>query len=194
MVKFFYILLVNRDHSYVVYEAKNEKGSVKVTILCNSKLDKPNFTTTKNQQTKPYIIEIEGKAKEACPFFSLSNFYNDNRIPFSIGFIGAGIIIAFLGFRIFNVVLFLMATFVVAFILFNVIFQLSASKITMENAWVVWIIMGAAGIIGAIAGFFAAKFQKYCFFLAGACLGGIIGFMIYTAFLTTVGGAVFCCY
>eukprot|EP00826_Nyctotherus_ovalis_P058705 TRINITY_DN8095_c0_g1_i10.p1 TRINITY_DN8095_c0_g1~~TRINITY_DN8095_c0_g1_i10.p1 ORF type:complete len:223 (+),score=55.70 TRINITY_DN8095_c0_g1_i10:850-1518(+) len=96
----------------------------------------------------------------------------------------SGLIIAFLGFRIFNVVLFLMAAFIVGFIVFNLVYQLAASSITMEKAWVVWIILGAAALIGLIVGVFAVKYQRYCFLLAGACLGGIIGFLVFTAFLS----------
>ena len=177
------------------YNVEDVEGSVEVKIHCVKDSTKPKFSMTKGKRNddKP-MITITGEAEEACPLFSLSYFYNKYPVPFSIAFIGAGLIIAFLGYRIFNVVLFLMATFVVAFILFNLIYQIAASSITMENFGVLWIIVGAAGIVGAIVGFFAVKFQKYCFFLAGACLGGIIGFIIYTAFLTSAKGAVFCCY
>lgn len=137
-----------------------------------------------------HLIKITGTAKEACPIFSLSYFFNKYPIPFGIVFIGCGLIMAFLGFKIFRVVLFLMATFIVAFILFTVIYQLSASTISMSNSWVIWLILAASLLIGLIAGFLAAKFPRFCFLIAGGTLGGLAGFLIYTAFLTSVQGAV----
>jgi hypothetical protein len=177
----------------VKYVVKDGNITVDVTIICDKDSSAPEFKVI-SPSDETHNIVITATGKEACPLFSLSYFYNKYPIPFAITFIIAGVIIAFLGFRIFNAVLFLMATFVVAFILFNVIYQLAAGSITMENAWVIWLILGAAAIIGIIAGVLAVKFQKYCFFLAGACLGGLIAFMIYTAFLTSTQRAVLCCY
>lgn len=157
-----------------------------VTIHCNKDLDKnsPVFELVSHDHGDSEHIVIKGTAKQACALFSLSYFFGKYPVPFAIAFMLSGLIIAFLGFRIFNVVLFLMAAFIVGFIIFNLVYQLAASSITMEKAWVVWIILGAATLVGLIVGVFAVKYQRYCFLLAGACLGGIIGFLVFTAFLS----------
>lgn len=194
MVLFYENGLVNEDDITVNYQVSNNAGQLNLIIKCdrNHKKDNIEFSVQRHEvKSEKEYIEITSSLNQACPVFNLTYFYRKYPIPFAIAFIVTGVIIAFLGFRIFKVVLFLMGTIVVTFILFNVTFQLTLSSSAAGKTWVFWTILGVSALLGMVVGFFASKYDKYCFLLAGGCLGGILGFLIYTVFLSSRLDAVF---
>lgn len=184
-----YYYLDGNEDFYVVYTAKEGDKSLTVEMKCDA--NKPK----ENPEFKGTIVDgkfvIQAVIQQACPLFSMTYFYSKYPLPFAIASIAIGVIIGFLGTKIFKVVVFLMATIIVTFIVFSLVYQLVLTNFTLIKSWVVWAVLGGSGLFGLVAGFFAAKYEKFSFVLSGACLGGVSGFIIYTAFLTSVAGSVY---
>lgn len=102
----------------------------------------------------------------ACPIFTynaLIQFVQDYNWCFGTGFIVIGLFLAFLGRKMFNVALFIVATIIVAGLILFIFYATFLSDNT--EAWVSWLVVSLAVLVGLVGGFLAYKLEKI-----GACL------------------------
>ena len=75
----------------------------------------------------------------------------------------------------------MLTTLLVAFVILMFVTQVVLSSTTPYYAY--WVILGIAGAAGLTCGYFVYAYEKYCFALAGAFLGGVLGMFIYNLIL-----------
>jgi len=157
-----------------------ENYAMELTFVCDRDAEEDSMKFDDSATTACKIM-VTFTGRKACPIFSLTYLYSKYPYIFAIIFMGAGLLFAFLGLKLFKVVLFLLAAFVVGFVLLTVLYQFILSKYVNQTAF--WVCLGISAAVGLTVGWFVASYNKYCFVLAGASLGGIGGFILYTAVL-----------
>ncbi len=159
-----------------------------VTLECNRKMDEdtaPNFTDAGSDEC---LLKLALSSKKACPIFSLTYLYQQNPLYFSLAFMVAGLFIAFVGIRLYKTVLFLLAAFLIGFLLLVIIYQMILPRYVEE--WAFWVCLGISALVGLTMGGIVVAYDQQCFVLAGACLGGVASFILYGAFLSGTAGPV----
>lgn len=160
---------------------------MELTMTCDRDKDENDVRFEENG-SDACTLKAAAVLRRACPIFSLTYLFEKYPYIFSLVFMGAGILITFFGLKFFKIVLFLLATFVVSFLLLTIIYQMALSKYV--NMWVFWVCLGLSTLVGLTVGYFVAAYDRYCFVLAGACLGGVAGFIIYTACFASIVASV----
>lgn len=111
----------------------------------------------------------------ACPVFTanaLVQFLDEYKFVFGFLFIGIGLFMAVLGFKLFQAALFIVVTIVVSFLLMFIFYATFLSANTKE--WVGWTVFASSVLIGLLAGFLMTKLEKF----AGAVLAAWGGFLL----------------
>lgn len=156
------------------------KYDMLINITCNRNMEKNKINFT-NIGTDECSIKLKAEALEACPLFSLTYLFEKYAGIFSLVFIGVGVFVALFGEKLFHIVLFLLTTFLVAFIILMFVTEVVISSYTKDYA--IWVILGISGAIGLVCGYFVVAYEEYCFALAGAFLGGVLGLFLYNLVL-----------
>jgi len=110
-----------------------------------------------------------------CPIFTANALIQwMEQYKFIVGpsFIGLGIFIGLLGFKLFRATLFLILTLVVTFLCMFVCYSTFLNDNTA--AWVGWTVLGVSVVLGLIGGYLMIQLEKP----AAAILAGWGGFMI----------------
>ena len=185
------------DKHYIRYSISKKieetETSYELIMICDSEKDDKSleFDGEETNSGNGISIKAEGYAKAVCPLFSLSSLYHKYGIAFGIGFILLGIAIAVLGYKIFKVSLFLIVTLVVAFVIFNICFQIAAAATKSQKNWLLWLLLIVSVIIGMVVGFVLVKIRKLDAIIIGGCFGGLCAFLIFNLFLTSSVPAVY---
>jgi hypothetical protein len=190
-------LIEDDNGGYLTYSVKaskphskdqNSTYKLELTLRCDPTGDEnaePVFNHVTDDEEGGFTIKGELTHKQACAIFSIEEFYRKNRVAFAIGFIVGGLFIAFIGRKLFKVVFFLLGAVVVTAVVFLIFYQ--SWLIKMENRLNVnrnlWIALGISGFLGIVAGVLLVIYEKLCFFAAGGVLGGLGGFLLYTAII-----------
>lgn len=114
-------------------------------------------------------------SKMACPVFTMNaliQFIDEYKFIFGFAFIGLGLFFGILGFKLFQVALFIVVTIAVAFLILFIFYATFLS--TNTASWVGWLVLAFAVLLGMLGGFLATKVEKF----AGAILAGWGGFLI----------------
>ena len=166
-----------------------DKNQAILSVKPNDKLPGMNLTFVCNNEgsmsDEPTIAGSYGAAglianvtsKRSCASFSLTYIYQKYAYIFSTVFIIAGLVIAFFGVRLFKITLFIISTFFITAVLVLLIYQLIMTSHTAQYAF--WLVLGVSGLIGLTGAYFISRYDKACFFMAGAALGAVLGFFIY---------------
>lgn len=164
-------------------DVDGKKWKIRADLICDRDMADKDLEFTSTTITGGDTITAVGTSRRACPIISLSYLYNKYPWAFGIGFIIFGCIFVFVGLKFYKVLLFLLAAFIVTFLLFTIIYQMIILKFSRTKPMIFWVVLGICGLVGLTVGYFAGKYNKYCFVLAGASLGGIGGFMVYSVIL-----------
>lgn len=167
--------------TYQVNSTEDKGFKMAVKFVCDRSKGESDDIKFENDGTTEGYLKLVVISKKSCPMFSLTYLYSQYPSIFAIIFLGAGLFIAFVGIRMYKIVLFLLATFLVTFILVTVIYQMIMSKFVEQ--WAFWTCLGVSAAVGLTAGVLVVIYNKYCFVIAGACLGGIGGFFLYNMIL-----------
>jgi len=111
----------------------------------------------------------------ACPIFTMNaliQFIDEYKFIFGFAFIGVGIFMGILGFKLFQVALFIVTTIAIAFLILFIFYATFLSDNT--EAWVGWLVLFFAVVLGLIGGFLMTKLEKF----AGAILAAWGGFLL----------------
>jgi len=115
----------------------------------------------------------------ACPVFTANaflQFVQDYAWCFGTAFIVLGLFLAFLGRKLFNVAIFMVATIVVAGLILFIFYATCLS--TNTEAWVAWLMVACSVLVGLLGGFLAYKLEKVGAALlcawGGFCLGVLL--------------------
>lgn len=162
--------------------------SMEISILCDRTMEKGKGKFDNSSETTDCDIKVKATANEACPYFSLMYLFKHNALIFFIIFIGAGIFVTFLGEKLFHFVLFLLTTFLVTFVILIFVTQVILSSTSPYYAF--WVTLGLSGVAGITLGYFVYVYEEYCFALAGAFLGGVLGMFICNLLLAKYVSAV----
>jgi hypothetical protein len=117
----------------------------------------------------------EQNSKIACPVFTMNaliQFVDQYKFIFGFAFIGLGIFFGILGFKLFQIALFIVVTLAVAFLILFIFYATFLS--TNTASWVGWLVLAFAVLLGLLGGFLATKIEKF----AGAILAGWGGFLL----------------
>ncbi len=136
-----------------------------------------------DQRIDQCTLRAKANVHRACPIFSLTYLYKHYPVAFAIGFLACGALFTFFGLKLYKIVLFLLTAFIVGFLLLTIIYQMIMLRLSNVKLWAFWVVLGISALVGLTMGYFAVAYNKYCFVLAGASLGGIGGFILYTAIL-----------
>lgn len=126
-------------------------------------------------------ILMNAECNEACPYFSLMYLYMHNAMIFFLVFIGLGLFITFFGEKLFHIVLFILSALLVAFVILMFVTQVVLSSTAPAYAY--WVVLGVAAAAGLTCGYFVYAYEEYCFAIAGAFLGGVLGMFLYNLLL-----------
>ena len=151
--------------------------TMRLEFICDQNNDRGNdlnitAINVDNQHLIAYVTD-----KKSCATFSLTYLYSKYSYIFSIVFIAAGVFITFLGLRLFRPVLFILSTLLITAVLLLLIYQLIMTSHTSQ--WTFWLVLGLSGAVGLTGAYFITRYDKVCFVVAGACLGGVVGFFVY---------------
>jgi hypothetical protein len=111
----------------------------------------------------------------ACPVFTtngLLQFIDQYKWYFGVGFIVMGIFLGLIGFKVFQVALFMVSTLAVTFLVLFICYSTFLSSAT--DAWVGWTALGISVVLGLAAGYFMTQIKT----LAAAVMAGFGGFLI----------------
>jgi hypothetical protein len=111
----------------------------------------------------------------ACPVFTMNaliQFIDEYKFIFGFAFIGFGIFFGILGFKLFQIALFIVVTMAVSFLILFIFYATFLS--TNTASWVGWLVLAFAVLLGLVGGFLATKVEKF----AGAILAGWGGFLL----------------
>jgi len=111
----------------------------------------------------------------ACPVFTangLVQFIDKYKYIFGASFMGLGLFLGLLGFKVFIAALFLVSTLAVTFFVMFLCYTLFLYDAT--DAWVGWTALGVSILLGLLGGYFMTQIQK----LAGAVMAGFGGFLL----------------
>jgi len=181
-------IIVAGDEPTLVFTAIGDKcGSVDymmtMTLVCDRKAEKDAKVVWTNTTYDKCTFKGGVKTVFACPIFSLTAMFYKYNFIFAIAFIGAGLIIVFFGLKLFSITLFILATLGVSFILLLILYQMILP--TYVNQWAFWVCLGVSVAVGLTVAYFVTSYEKYCFVLAGAYLGGVAGYFAYNLFLSS---------
>jgi len=143
-----------------------------VTMLCDPK-GAPGQITNVIDSSDACNLKFTASSYEACPFFSITNLFEQYKYFFSLAFIAVGIFICFLGEKLFHIVLFLLTALAVAFVILMFVTQVAFAKGNQKNAY--WIVLAIACLAGITAGYFIVKYEQFSFAIVGGSLGGVLG-------------------
>ncbi len=149
-----------------------------IIFECDRSMSESTDLKFETQSSTSTLLLLKVTSRKSCPMFSLTYLYEKYPLIFSIVFLIAGLFVAFAGIRMYKAVLFILATFLVGFLLLTIIYQMIMSKYV--DQWVFWVCLGISSLVGLTAGGMVVAYNKYCFVIAGACLGGVAGFVLYT--------------
>jgi len=135
-----------------------------------------------NETIFTYVIDME--TEHGCPIITLdqvSQFVEDNKIVFTVIGCIIGLLIAFLGLKLFLPTLFA-AGFISGFLI--TLFTFFGYVVTTDSRESTkWILFVFACILGALFGFVTVKANKFGIFVIGCWLGTIISLLLYNAIL-----------
>jgi len=155
---------------------------MQLNIKCDRNGIRKSIKVIKDSDTDECNLKADVESYESCPGFSITYMFLRYAAIFSVVFIGAGVVITFLGQKLFKIVLFILSAFVVAFVIFMFVSQVIFTTQTQATGF--WITLGIAAVIGIILGILVVMYEKYCFALVGACLGGVLALFLYNLLLS----------
>lgn len=185
-------MIDNGSKKFLTYTASEGSGinenALEVTLICDtdgSKDEEPVFFGVVKESTKEGGTKLKAQVRHrhACAVFSIEEFYHKYRIPFSISFIVVGLIVAFLGQKLFKIVFFVLGSLAVTAIIFLIFYQAWLIKINDNVNRNLLIALGVSAFIGIVVGVLLAVYDRWCFFAVGGILGGLGGFLLYTAII-----------
>lgn len=181
-------IIHHNDANYLEYYASKGEGAaeLQIKLICDPdgpKDKEPKFFNVTNTPlgNNRMLYTAEVKHRHACAVFSIAEFFHKHGIPFSIGFIIGGLIIAFLGQKLFKIVFFVLGALAVTAIIFLIFYQAWLIKMHDDIDKNLLIAFGVSGVIGIAVGILLVVYNKWCFFAIGGILGGLGGFLLYTA-------------
>jgi len=157
--------------------------SVVMNFYCNYEAVKPvqkayifNTTTA--------TLTIDFDTDHGCPMITLdqiSQFIDDNKIIFTVAGCLIGLLVAFLGLKLFLPTLFIAGFVSGFFITLLTFFGYIVTTDSRESTK--WILFVFALILGTLFGFLLIKANKFGIFIIGCWLGTIISLLLYNAIL-----------
>ena len=108
-------------------------------------------------------------------------FFENNSTIFAIVLIAVGFFLAFFGYRIVIISLFLAGMLATTFALMIVMYQFIFSQ--NAKTWVAWVTLVVSLIIGIWVGYVVAKFRRFGVFLLAFSGGAVLGFVLNNAFM-----------
>jgi len=180
-------LIDDGDGSHYVYSVvSKDERKLELKLRCDKDGEEDEYPTfTDVDDLAVVTVKATVKHKRACPVFSIADFYENNKVTFTIGFIIAGLFVAFLGRKLFKVALFLLGALAITTVLFLIFYQtwLIKSEDKSKGNRNTWIALGISGGIGIVVGVFLIIYERLCFFAVGGVLGGLGGFILYAAII-----------
>ena len=165
-------------------KSPNENYVLNLTLICDPNKNENDVAFTDVNTQSGCRLSAKANVRKACPIFSLTYLYGKYPNIFAIVFISCGLLFTFFGLKLYKIVLFLMTAFIVGFLVLTIVYQMIMVRFANTTVNTFWFVLGIAALVGLTVGYFAASYNKYCFVVAGASLGGIGGFILYTAILS----------
>lgn len=118
---------------------------------------------------------------------ALIQFVDEYWWIFGPSFIAVGIFFAFVGFKLFQIALFIVATIVIAGLLLFVFYSTFLNDNTAT--WVGWLVLALSIVLGLLGGFLTVYLEKYAAAILAAWGGFLLGVLINESVVWLAGQA-----
>ena len=155
--------------------------SMKIDIKCNEQIPADAATFQLMLDSTECAIHLSGQADVACPRFNLSWLIDQYFFVYTLVFLIGGVAMNFYGLKLFAAVLFLFGALAVGTLILIIIYALILPINSPKWAFLVTLIVSY--VLGAFAGMYIVRYQRYCFFLVGIYLGAVLSIFLFNLIL-----------
>lgn len=158
-------------------------------LTCGSEDGVNDATVDESNLCSPVISFT---SKQGCATASLSAFWSwlhNNKVAMCIVFIALGLIVGFLGRKLFSVLLFLAGVLITVGLVMVIFYTTFLSDNT--KSWVGWVVLGCSVLLGLLVGWLFIKLAKLGAFVLAGWGGFSLGLLLYNAFLYKINSQAF---
>lgn len=172
-------------------EACSSTANYTVTweLRCNPNIHKGHLEIKNAEEFNPTNCHnrLIAESAEACPllnFYAIWNFLQKYSYFFAPILIIIGLFLTFLGAKIFNLTVFLVAVISTVGFTFIFLFQFILPSGAHPN--IVWVVLGIGVVLGIIIGWFLVKYDKLFHAILGGCCGYLVGILLYNLVMNKI--------